>query len=96
MAEVDQPHIVGDEKGAPSSPSTHSKDDSSKEKEAGVFNNVPLYTDEEGQESEIHLDTAADIVTQVIDLDDDVNLNPWTFRMFFIGMVALHRINFLL
>jgi len=86
MAEVDQSQIIGDEKRAPSSPSTHSKEDSSKEKEAGLFNNVPLYTDEEGQESEIHLDSAADIVTQVIDLDDDVNLNPWTFRMFFIGM----------
>jgi hypothetical protein len=43
----------------------------------------------EGQEGEIHLETAEDIVTQVIDLDDDPTLNPWTFRTFFIGTVAL-------
>jgi hypothetical protein len=31
------------------------------------------------------LETAEDIVTTVIHLDDDPHMNPWTFRMFFIG-----------
>ena len=31
------------------------------------------------------LETAEDIVTTVIHVDDDPTLNPWTFRMFFIG-----------
>lgn len=71
-----------------STPSVHSKD-GSKDKEAGVYREAPAYTDVEGQESEIHLETAADIVTQVIDLEDDPNINPWTFRMFFLGTAAL-------
>ncbi len=83
-----QNHEYNDEKKGRSTPSENSKD-GSKEKEAGVFNDMPAYTDVEGQEGEIHLDTAADIVTQVIDLDDDPSLNPWTFRMFFIGAAAL-------
>src|SRR5689334_470022 len=29
---------------------------------------------------------AADIVTQVISLEDDASLNPWTFRMWFLGL----------
>lgn len=74
-----------DEKHSASTPSAHSRD-GSKEKEAGGFHEAPAYTDVEGQEGEIHLDSAADIVTQVIDLDDDPSINPWTFRMFFIGM----------
>ena len=65
-------------------PSVHSND-GSKEKEAGYFNEVPVYTDVESQGSEIHLETAKDIVTQVIHLDDDPTMNPWTFRMFFLG-----------
>ena len=32
------------------------------------------------------LETAEDIVTTVIHVDDDPTINPWTFRMFFIGM----------
>jgi hypothetical protein len=31
------------------------------------------------------LETAEDIVTTVIHVDDDPTINPWTFRMFFIG-----------
>jgi hypothetical protein len=31
------------------------------------------------------LETEEDIVTNVIDVDDDPSLSPWTFRMFFIG-----------
>jgi hypothetical protein len=31
------------------------------------------------------LETAEDIVTHVIAVDDDPTLSPWTFRMFFVG-----------
>ena len=49
---------------------------------------VPPYHDTEAYigEGEIKaLETAEDIVTTVIHLDDDPDMNPWTFRMFFIG-----------
>jgi hypothetical protein len=88
-----EPEYNDDVKKETSTPSIHSKDrhskDGGKEKEAGLYNEMPAYTDVEGQEGEIHLETAEDIVTQVIDLDDDPTLNPWTFRTFFIGTVAL-------
>ncbi|CAM1503347.1 Fc.00g081230.m01.CDS01 [Cosmosporella sp. VM-42] len=32
------------------------------------------------------LETAEDIVTHVIQVDDDPSMNPWTFRMFFVGI----------
>lgn len=50
---------------------------------------APPYADEETLDSELHLDSAADIVTQVIAVEDDPTLNPWTFRMFFIGKTSL-------
>ena len=34
----------------------------------------------------IVVSTAEDIVTKVLHVDDDTTLNPWTFRMFFLGM----------
>jgi hypothetical protein len=85
-----QPEYNDDVKKEPSTPSAHSKD-GSKEKEGGFYNDqeMPVYTDMEGQEGEIHLETAEDIVTHVIDVDDDPTLNPWTFRMFFIGTAAI-------
>ncbi|RDW59135.1 hypothetical protein BP5796_12059 [Coleophoma crateriformis] len=94
---MDSPKVVAqdnttysdDAKQEPSTPSTHTKDGiNEKADEAGVPSKLPVYAhaDVEGQPGEIHLDTAADIVTQVIDLDDDPSMNPWTFRMFFIGL----------
>jgi hypothetical protein len=51
---------------------------------------LPHYTDEEGHGGDVnHLDTAEDIVTTVIHVVDDPTLNPWTFRMFFIGECSL-------
>ena len=32
--------------------------------------------------------TAEEIVTKIIHVDDDPTLNPWTFRMFFLGMLG--------
>lgn len=83
------PQLNDDVKTGPA-PSVHSNE-GSKEKEAGFYNEAPVYYDVEGQESEseIHLETAKDIVTQVINLDDDPTINPWTFRMFFLGTARL-------
>lgn len=81
---------TSDEKKGPSSPSIHSNNDS-KEREVGVFNEVPPtdVTDVDGHEKQTNLDTAKDIVTQVIDLDNDLTLNSWTFRMFLTDTSAL-------
>lgn len=35
------------------------------------------------------LETAEDIVTHVIDVDDDPTMNPWTIRMFVVGKSIL-------
>lgn len=32
--------------------------------------------------------TAEEIITHVIHVDDDPTLNPWTFRMFFLGVLT--------
>lgn len=47
---------------------------------------LPAYDDAEGLgDKPGPLETAEEIVTHVIHVDDDPTLNPWTFRMFFIG-----------
>jgi hypothetical protein len=77
--------VVGDEKLTPSNTSKEHQSVKQDYTEA-KSTEFPEYRDEEGQhESAIHLDTAKDIVTTVIDLDDDPTLNPWTFRTFFLG-----------
>jgi hypothetical protein len=30
--------------------------------------------------------TARDLVAQVLSLEDDISMNPWTFRMWFLGI----------
>ena len=68
-----------------------SKDSTDKAHEAGVYDrDLPQYhyhdTEAAIGEGEIGaLETAEDIVTTVIHVDDDPTINPWTFRMFFIG-----------
>ncbi len=47
---------------------------------------APLYTDEEGKvEGGNAVETNEDLVTRVIHVEDDPSLNPWTFRVFFLG-----------
>ena len=61
--------------------------------EDGTTEMPPYYHDTEAAigEGEIGaLETAEDIVTTVIHVDDDPTINPWTFRMFFIGQYSLH------
>jgi hypothetical protein len=38
------------------------------------------------EDDNVVVSTAEEIVTKVIHVDDDPTLNPWTFRMFFLGM----------
>jgi hypothetical protein len=42
--------------------------------------------DEEGREWNAPAETAQDLVTEVIHAVDDPSLNPWTFRMWFLGI----------
>jgi hypothetical protein len=67
-----------------------SKDSIAKGQEAGSILEAPAYDrDAEaafGQGDVKNLETTEDIVTTVIHVDDDPTLNPWTFRMFFIGI----------
>lgn len=52
------------------------------------FNTVlaPARFDEEGREWNAPAETAEDLVTEVIHASDDPSLNPWTFRMWFLGI----------
>ena len=44
---------------------------------------APRYESEE--HLAVHADTVEDITTQVLAVEDDPTVNPWTFRMFFLG-----------
>jgi hypothetical protein len=68
--------------------------DSKGSEKGGIDAVPPTYHDSEAAigEGEIGaLETAEDIVTQVIHTDDDPTINPWTFRMFFIGKLSKHK-----
>ncbi|RAH47085.1 OPT family oligopeptide transporter [Aspergillus brunneoviolaceus CBS 621.78] len=41
--------------------------------------------EDQGFESDQVVSTAADLVTQIIKVEDDPSLNPWSFRMVFLG-----------
>lgn len=43
-------------------------------------------SDEEKQESRKKARSARDLVTEVLAVEDDPSVNPWTFRMWFIGI----------
>jgi OPT family oligopeptide transporter len=43
-------------------------------------------SDEENQAASKPPRTARDLVTEVLEVEDDPTINPWTFRMWFIGM----------
>ena len=51
---------------------------------------APAYDEEEaGHTGKLRVENAEQLVTTVLSVDDDPSLNPWTFRMWFLGM--LHR-----
>jgi hypothetical protein len=43
-------------------------------------------SDEEGHDWNAPAETAEDLITEVIHAEDDPKLNPWTFRMWFLGL----------
>jgi OPT oligopeptide transporter protein len=47
---------------------------------------TPGYYDEEGHDWNAPPETARDLVTEIIHAEDDPTLNPWTFRMWFLGV----------
>lgn len=47
---------------------------------------APVYDEEAGEhEGHLHVASAKELVTNVLHVDDDPTLNPWTFRMWFLG-----------
>jgi len=49
-------------------------------------NDLPAYEgDEYARRASAAITTAEDLVTRVINVEDDPSLNPWTFRTFFLG-----------
>lgn len=49
-------------------------------------NALPAYDGEEFERTRGEIaSTAEDLVTRVINVEDDPTLNPWTFRTFFLG-----------
>jgi hypothetical protein len=49
-------------------------------------NSLPIYFEEDGSELYNNpVETAKDLVTEVIHARDDPTLNPWTFRVWFLG-----------
>lgn len=49
---------------------------------------LPVYevdADEHGRNATGVVETAEDLITRVIDLEDDPTQDPWTFRVFFLG-----------
>ena len=53
----------------------------------------PPYDDIEDNDHKeaAHADTAEDLVTNVLHVDDDPTQNPWTVRMVFLGMCSFAR-----
>lgn len=54
---------------------------------------APDYRDEEGKLGDGNaVETNEDLVTRVIHVEDDPSLNPWTFRVFFLGMCKTRQL----
>lgn len=68
------PKLAEDEKTKPSS--------ISKESLAQAYDVEASSNDDDN----VVVSTAEEIVTKVIHVEDDPTLNPWTFRMFFLGV----------
>lgn len=55
----------------------------------GEVDDLPAYEPEFGEE--VVVTETKDLITTVIHVDDDETLSPWTFRMFFLGMLPKER-----
>lgn len=86
-------HTTGtDEKHGLGHASSHSNSGSESpkgvnEKENGDYGmSAPAYDEEgAGESGQLRVENAEQLVTNVLSVDDDPTLNPWTFRMWFIG-----------
>jgi hypothetical protein len=67
--------------------------DSAKGSQPLFANSRPEELFEYDEASEVHynvpVETAKDLVTEIIHADDDTSLNPWTFRMWFLGELRI-------
>jgi hypothetical protein len=52
-------------------------------------NSLPLYTDDSDEFYNAPVETAKELVTEVIHARDDPSLNSWTFRVWFLGEYML-------
>jgi hypothetical protein len=56
----------------------------------GSITHLPGYEEDDAKRrGSVVVTTAEDIVTRVLDVEDDVSLSPWTFRAIFLGMPDL-------
>lgn len=57
---------------------------------SGSGTDLPRYEgDDYNRKQSMVATTAEDLVTRVINVEDDPNMNPWTFRTFFLGRSSL-------
>jgi hypothetical protein len=57
------------------------------EEHEGVVAGASMYVDNEGLEHyTAPVETSEELVTEVLHVEDDPTLNPWTFRTWFLGM----------
>ena len=52
----------------------------------------PPYDGEHDRKASVAVETAEDLVTRVIDVEDDPTMNVWTFRMWFLGRSRYARL----
>lgn len=78
---------VGDSKGTYEIHDLTAKDGTKVDISAGDVTSPPEYEDAGDGFAKVTepVETAKDLVTQVLHIDDDPNLNPYTFRLFFLG-----------
>lgn len=74
--------VVADGQNSSDSPSLDSK------QEKGPLGQVTDIEGGTGRRASV-LEDAKDIVAEVIAVDDDPSISPWTFRMLFLGMSIL-------
>ncbi|MCJ1312805.1 hypothetical protein MMC25_006481 [Agyrium rufum] len=77
-----------DEKALPTSSISKSSSGEFNEKDPAVFSEdvAPAYDVERGEHDPAPITSAKDLVTNILHVDDDPTLNPWTFRMWFLGL----------
>ena len=85
-------YTAGDEKGGLRHAPSVSKNSSGSESPKGINEKsdygmaAPAYDEEEaGHTGKLRVENAEQLVTSVLSVDDDPTLNPWTFRMWFLG-----------